>query len=315
MEHNLINRLISKEISHIFPEPPDKPIVIELIDRMYSVKDIPEHNWTWHAFNGFYQLAKEAKRMGKPIKRFASIGTGSGIDAIGAAMAFPDLTDIIVTDVEKHVVVLAVENIRKNVSPSILIKGLVGDVCFPLISDGITVDLVYTNLPNIPASEAELIDHGTFYRRMDEISVNPIIDSYLLSMQQRFLMSLPAALQPGGFAAVMIGGRFPYETIEQLASITRFRISEILSKFKLQTEAINVASGYAAAETETTKFHFYKHKEAKEYINGCGRENALSLQNELAPWRISATEALKEVKAGRSIGHIVHMLKAVPRSH
>src|ERR1041385_3334799 len=182
------------DVSFLFGETAAN-IRIRLDERMYSIKGDVASNWVWHAFRGFEILKRTfAERQFTP-RTFASIGSGSGVDAIGAARIFDTLDTIIVTDVEPDIVEQAADNVRRNVPGHMRVVGLCGDVCLPLQAAGFEVDLAYANLPTIPICSATMIDHGTFYRQVrDHEATYAHLNRYLLGLQHRFLESAKRVL-------------------------------------------------------------------------------------------------------------------------
>jgi len=87
------------------------------------------------------------------------VGTGPGIDAIGAKTILdPKVT--VMTDVHPNVVPLAAENFRRF-HPDAKHTALLGNLCEPLRQQGILADVIYANLPNIPADDEQEILQGT----------------------------------------------------------------------------------------------------------------------------------------------------------
>lgn len=174
------------EATHLFNT--GAPVHLDIDHRMYSIKTHAPENWVWHAFKGFGLIKSQFESVGFTPKTFAAIGSGSGVDAIGAARIFTGLERIVVTDVEDDVVRQAAENVRRNVSDDIEVIGLSGNVCAPLAEQGIQADVIYANLPNIPLSGTENLDYGTFYR-IDQEKVGSgaqeeaDINRYLLGLQ------------------------------------------------------------------------------------------------------------------------------------
>jgi methylase of polypeptide subunit release factors len=302
------------DVAFLLPVRPGKKIRIRIDPRMYSIKPETEANWVWHAFRGFGIVQQQLFAAGVRPQTFAAIGTGSGVDAIGASLFFPSLRRLIVTDVEDRIVWLAAENVRMNVSDELTVEGFVGDVCLPLAKAGSIVDVIYTNLPNIPITHAAegIIDHGTFYHPADDNVDDHVLEQYLLGLQYRFLLSAKRVLSKRGFVIMMIGGRVPYEMFDRLASAAGYRFEEVLCCLKLQTEAKNVASGYAAAEREGIEFDFYKFDQASAALSGARQLNGRELKQAIRTWRMSAGEAAQYLKSGKKIGPTLHFFKGTP---
>lgn len=302
------------DVAFLLPVCPGKKIRVRIDPQMYSIKPESEANWVWHAFRGFGIVQQQLFAAGIRPQTFAAIGTGSGVDAIGAPLFFPSLRRLIVTDVEDRTVWLAAENVRTNVRDDLAVEGFVGDVCLPLAKAGSIVDVIYTNLPNIPIAHAAegIIDHGTFYRPADDNIDDEVLEQYLLGLQYRFLLSAKRVLSKSGFVIMMIGGRVPYEMFDRLASAAGYRFEEVLCCLKVQTEAENVASGYAAAERDGVEFDFYKFDQASAALNGAQQLNGRELKQAIQAWRMSAGEAVEYLNSGKQIGHTLHFFKGTP---
>jgi methylase of polypeptide subunit release factors len=300
------------DVSFLLSPYTKQRVAVRLDPRMYSVKFEVEDNWVWHAFRGFALIAAKLEANGVRPETFAAVGSGSGIDAIGAANIFPSLKRIIVTDVEKTLARQAAANVRANVRSNLRVQGLAGDVCRPIAAA--SIDVLYTNLPNIPVAVADdtIIDHGSFYRPGPDLVTDDSLASYLLGLQYRFMLSAPKVLSRDGFALMMIGGRFPYAVFDQLARAAGFSFEEVLCCFKRQTEAENVVPSYAAAEKNGTEFDFYDFEAARKTLRGGEQLSGRQLKEALRPWRMSARDAEVQRRAGRAIGHTLHFMKATP---
>jgi len=300
------------DVSFLFGETASN-IRIRLNDRMYSIKRDVASNWVWHAFRGFEIIKRSFAGKQFTPRTFASIGSGSGVDAIGAARIFDTLETVIVTDVEPDIVEQAADNVRRNVSSHVKVVGLCGDVCFPLQKAGFKVDLAYANLPTIPISSANMIDHGTFYRQVrDHEATCAHLNKYLLGLQHRFLESAKHVLSAEGEVAFMIGGRISLEILDELASSCAFKLREVIASLKIQTEAENVTSGYAEWEKDGIVFDFYDYRKASALLSSPVELSGRELKALLRPAVISASAANKLVRNGDTVAHTLHMMAGRP---
>ncbi len=119
------------DVSFLFADYTKKPISIRFHAKMYPIEREVEANWVWHAFRGMARLNKALEAEGRPPQSFAAVGTGSGVDAIGAGLIFPHLKSIAVTDIEESVLAQALENVRANVPAEISVNGRPGDCVQP----------------------------------------------------------------------------------------------------------------------------------------------------------------------------------------
>ena len=164
-------------------------IVINTNEHMY----LPKHsdfNYDWvkrvaiPAFRAFCN--KSSNTM-----NFCTIGTGSGTDAL-AAIEILNPSKVLVTDIHKDVVELAVKNITNNLNVTCTTKvhGGIGLLAKPVQEDGDLYDLIYENLPNIPlnTNDAKLdgILSSTFYNPSKKVP--DIVKRNLLELHQRFLI-------------------------------------------------------------------------------------------------------------------------------
>jgi len=155
----------------IRPEAPTPSLILDgkIVIPIESDRDWKEYivdmanaadHWLSYAFRGF----EEVRRQVGAIEHFAAVGTGSGVDAIGAIeILHPQ--KVSVTDVAPAFLERARENIavyQQNGGQQVPVAFGLGGLCEPLGAD--TVDVIYTNLPNLPAPpelKARLMEGGT----------------------------------------------------------------------------------------------------------------------------------------------------------
>jgi SAM-dependent methyltransferase len=287
------------------------PVVLEVTDETYSLKLRPEENWVWFAFRSFARVADSRPGL---IKTFASIGCGVGIDAIGAAKIFPGLRHIVVADIDRDTVELACRNVRRNISESIRVDCLVGDVCYPLVDKDLAADVIYANLPTLPVPGGLgcAVDHRSFYDASKDENVPKIIAAYFLSLQVDLLLSARRVLTNDGCIILMLGGRFPKEALVELGAFTGFQFEELVSCLKPQSEVELALSTYSALEGDV-EFDFYIYNQVSERLaNSTGAADS-DLKELLRPYRVSATEAYSAYRMGHNIGHILYALKATSK--
>ncbi len=314
--------MIAQDVSFLFPKSRDKKMLVKLNENMYPIKENVESNWLYYAFNGFEALKAEFMRQGMLAKTFATIGTGNGVDALGAAHIFDAIDEFILTDIDESTIFLAEENFKSNIDPSRAKKvhAYAGDLCVPLTANNLKADIIYANLPNIPIwndSRKEGFSLATFFEPFGNLGRRPpkSIKDFLLELQFRFLLSSKKALKKNGCVAILLGGRFPSKTFGKLFKATGFKRTELCNGFKIQTEARDVLTGYAKAETENNKeFYFYLFKDALEKMrkHGAGHITNLAsdeLEDTLSPFRVNAKQALKLYSKGVDIGHTCHMFR------
>ncbi len=289
------------------------PVLIEEAPFTYSIKDEIWDNWFPFAYIAFQRLNQEK------VKSFATIGTGSGADAVGALHTFVNLDTLVLTDVDERVVPIARGNVERY-ARDVNVVALTGSLCQPLREHGVKVDVIYENLPNV--QDAEEIING--YRRASRYVAGSFdvndeqARAYLLESHLASLIEAKESLNLNGSVICSIGGRVPYDRLISLVESTGYRFQELVAGFKVQTEPEEVLPGYAEAERGDVAFDFYKYDDAVEFLRSRGMKKPFidlqgnELKELLTPFRISAKEALELYQQDKSykIGHTVHMIRA-----
>ena len=312
-----------QDVSSLFRESGiEKHVVVTTNEHMYTLKDEIEDNWLFYTFSGFRELQKRLMQEGKTTKKAAIIGTGNGVDALGAYLLIDGIEELLITDIDPRVMEFSVENIRRNIPDDNLgVYTFVGDLCKPISERGLNVDMVYGNLPNLPSDSDDLSEGlklSSLYRRENSgLSMPSYITGYLLEMQRLFLDSAKAILNPGGSVLPIIGGRVPYELFPRMFAEAGLNLEELCSGFKKQTEPDVVIPEYAGAERDGIIFSFYPFAEAKEHLKKLGVANpttkidGMKLSSALRAYRVSAREALSLYREGIDLGHTVHFFRGV----
>ena len=312
-----------QDVSELFRESGiDKKVVVATNEHMYTLKDDIEDNWLLYTFFGFRELNNRLVQEGKTPKRVAIIGTGNGVDALGAYFILDGVEELLITDIDPRVMKFSVENIRKNISDDKLgIYPFVGDLCKPISKRGLNVDLVYGNLPNLPSDSDDLSEGlklSSLYRRENSgLRMPSYITGYLLEMQKLFLDSAKAILNTRGSVLPMIGGRVPYELFPRMFVEVGLNLEELCCGFKRQTEPDVVIPEYAGAERDGIIFSFYPFTEAKEHLNKLGIANpttmidGMELSGAIRDYRINAREALNLYREGIEVGHTVYFFRGI----
>ncbi len=303
------------DVSFLFNQYTQKQVSIRFHPRVYSIERDVEANWVWHAFEGMARLRRKLDSEGRLPESFAAIGTGTGVDAIGAGLIFPELKTIAVTDIEPGVLAQGLENVRRNVSATTTVSGFVGDLCNPLYVLPQRFDLIYANLPNLPVppERGGAIDYNTCYAERGDLEMDPKLDAYLLGFQHLFLRSAMGVLNEKGSVLLMIGGRFPFNIFKRLADSSGYVFEELLCSFRLETDLATTIDAYAAHEGDI-EFDYYLYDEAKAALDGKPGLSGEELKVLLAPHRVSAASARSAGQSGKRIGHTLHMLRAMPAS-
>jgi hypothetical protein len=301
------------DVGFLFAEHSERPVSIRVHPKMYSIERDVEANWVWHAFRGMARLKQTLQNEDRLPTSFAAIGTGTGVDAIGASLIFPSLKIIAVTDIEPGVLEQGLDNVRSNVPAGVSVNGFAGDLCYPLYPLHQRFDLIYSNLPNLPVAswKSGAIDFNTCYIERDGVQVDPTLDAYLLGFQYMFLRSALPVLSSQGSALLMIGGRFPYEVFKRLADLSGYVFEELLCCLRLETDLATTIDAYAAHEGEV-ELDYYLYDEARRLLDGKLELPGEELKALLAPYRVSARGARSAASEGHRIGHTLHMIRAMP---
>lgn len=260
----------------------------------YELDPKPENNWLFAAFRGFQNL--RILEPTRQIRTFATIGTGPGLDAIGAHMIL-DPEHVIATDIVDAIVDVARGNILRHIPSKTQVTTLTGDLCAPLRKAQLTADLMYANLPLLPMT-AETADHAmassTFVSDQAFHRAPEVYRHWRLAMMYVFLHDARSSLSPGGSVAINIGGRVPDVLLRQLFTECRYSYRELFTMLKIQSQPEQVLPGFTKAERDhRVQFDFYSMKEPSAK-------------------RICATEALRRHQKGEVIGHTVKMIEGTP---
>lgn len=315
----------TQDVSAIFLETGiNAKVIITATDNTYEIDTKnPKDNWLYPAFLGFKKLKEKLNSENKKVKTFATIGTGQGIDAVGAQYAF-NAQEIILTDIHPKVVSVAQQNFINN-SPLPLprFKTFIGNLCEPLNKNKIIADIIYTNLPNIPLDGSETPFTGqltsTFFDTSWIQKTTHQLEKYLLSLQNAFLFSASKSLIPGGSVIINLGGRVPLWIIKKMFTDAGYHYQELFNMFKLQTQPEWVLGGYARAEEKyKVNFDFYRFDIAQQKLNKqFDNQNisAAQLKQILKPFRVNATEALKlYIYKHERIGHTVQLIRGIKKT-
>lgn len=300
---------------------------LEVSEHTYTPKiGMFKHDWVaslalpaFHAYAGEHGYGA--------VRSFCSVGTGAGVDALAALESF-ELSRIAVTDIHADVADSAVRNIARNCREagiSVKIDGYTGDLLRPLMKSGKRFDLIYENLPNIPAPESVDIwreqNSSSFISRAvssesSAAAAQPAREG-LLELHCALLEQARPLLSPRGRVLCSIGCRTSLDTIRRAIEGVGYRPHPLAFTWKVQTEAEDVVSGYAEHESHGFgPFHFYPlsilvetFREISPAQAAC---SAWELEERLRPWELTAVQARKIILAGGEVGHTAIVMEATP---
>jgi len=302
------------------------PVSIIETDGMYPYKTKIEDNWAYYTAVGMKRLREMLQKENRTPETIGIVGICSGVEAIAIARIFESaVKKIIVTDIDEGILQGTMYNLQHTVSNKDLeIVPVVGSFCEPIESLGEKVEFVHGNIPNLPASGSEDLtkgaEKGTFLMVGTYAGYNPPEKflGWALGAQYAYLQSAKPILVSGGSVITELGGRIPLEVIQDLFETCGYRLEEIVVGFKEQTEALIDFEGYHRLEKQYgTSFEFYRYDEAKGLLESRGIANpthaiqGIEIKSMLAPYKVSAGEALALHHQGVAVGHTVHLFRGI----
>lgn len=328
MEHTLDDLIlaehrISVDTKRFFaldsPKRIRRHLSISLTEHSYLPKaDDPRSDWVasvaYPAFVAIQQMDIGLSHIG----RFATIGTGSGLDALAAIEVF-GCREVVVTDMHEDVVNTAARNIAGNIvecAPSVAVRALTGDLLTPLLQIPDRFDLIYENLPNIPFLQEGNLKHdqtsSSFIgsRRED---VPEFVHSNLLTLHYLAILQAKNCLAENGVVLSSIGARIPLNVLLQVAHEAGYTGSILTYTWKVQSEPEEVIGGYAAWQRRGLgPFHFYPVDVLEETFSNidmvAAGDQALEIERALHPHQLDAVAAYEAHRQGQMLGHTVAVL-------
>jgi hypothetical protein len=293
-----------------------RPVLLEQTEQTYPLEASPGESWLPIAFRAF---ARIAERNLPRVQALLILGSGNGLDALGAADIF-DLRSLAVTDLSAQCVATICQNVLNNLrsDAALELSFHAGDL-FSGIAPECEFDLVYENLPNIPASEKlrDELHLGTHSGRFFDargVEVPPPFGDYLLALHFRCLIEARTYVRSGGGVLTAIGGRMPDEVAFGLHTACGYSPELIAFDVKLQAEPELVLPGYRRAEEQRGVAFRYYAAEAVE-ITAHARQSGLEGQQlkdavdaQLANLEMTASQADRLSQQGRRVAHSVLMI-------
>jgi hypothetical protein len=290
-----------------------RPVRVRLTDATYPLEPSPEESWLPIAFRAFAALAGRMR-----VEHLLILGTGNGLDALGALEIFPGLRSLTATDLHPPCVATARETVLAN-----LAGGRPVDVRFHAgnLLDDVRperrFDLVYENLPNLPAPADAELARGAIGGRFFADAHIDVPDRFVvhrLALHHRCLRDARPHLRAGGGVLTALGGRVTLALAFDLHRACGYEPELVAFDVKRQVEAALVVPPYARAEEEHgIRFTFY----AAEAIGlvaaarAAGRDGpalAGAVARDLERLALSAREAEARVEAGEAVAHSVFMV-------
>ncbi|WP_210313377.1 hypothetical protein [Rhodopseudomonas rhenobacensis] len=293
-------------------------VEIELADRAY-LPDLSDLQRDWVSSVAAPAFRALARRRATPVRAFASIGTGSGVDAL-AAIEILDADVVSITDLFDEVVAAAERNVRRNLRAGVdvVLHAGAGDLLTPLAPSGAKFDVIYENLPNLPVDDARLIERdktsAAFLAPRAEI-IPQLVTDWLLTMHYLALVQAREALTPGGVVLSTIGARLPLDVIARMSRTAGLAPTFLTYGWKVQADAEDVISTYAHWERQGLgPFQFYAVDQLEAAFEGLdpgeAGYHAEALETALADGQFSAVAAWEAHRSGARIGHTYVVLQS-----
>jgi methylase of polypeptide subunit release factors len=292
-------------------------LAVEVSPRAFLPRlDDLQADWVASVATPAFKLIRQ--QQGK-LTSFASIGTGTGLDAL-AAIETLGVSRVGITDVHDDVVSIAARNISHNLlAPgSVEIESGFGDLLSPLAHYKPRYDLIYENLPNVPINDAaqianERISSGHVPPRPEAVPES--VQRQLLTLHYLALKQARDFLAPGGSVLSMLGGRVPLAAFLDMAKLARLRAEIFTYTWKVQAEPESMIRGHADRQREGFgPFYFYRTADLAQTFAGIDLvstgKGALELEKSLVPHRLDAHQALAAFRNGEQIGHTAVVLRS-----
>jgi methylase of polypeptide subunit release factors len=289
-----------------------RPINLRLTEQTYPLEPSIEQSWLPIAFRAFERLARR-----RPFEHVLIIGTGNGLDALGAVEILRPRS-VTVTDLHAESLAVSRENVTAHlVDPNSVALGFhAGDLmsCVPPAS---SFSLIYENLPNVTSSPDHDLRRGTiggrFYPAAESTVPEPYA-RYMLDVHHRLLQQARPRVEHGGGVLTAIGGRMPDDIVFGLHRSCGLRPELAAFDVKLQAEPRLMVTSYSRAESERgVTFRFY----AAEAVALVAEHRAAGLDGQpladaaapgLELLSMSAAEASTRVERGLPVAHSVLMV-------
>lgn len=316
----LAERHISVDTKRFFdlesPQRIRRNLSIGLSEHCYLPKaDDPRSDWVasvaYPAFVAIRQMDIGSSNVG----RFATVGTGAGLDALAAIEVF-GCREVVVTDLHEDVVKTAAQNVTRNLldrAPSVSIRALTGDLLMPLKQIPGRFDLIYENLPNIPFHQDGDLQHDQTSSSFIESRLEDIpnfVQSNLLTLHYLAISQAKRHLTANGMMLSSIGARIPLNILLRAADEAGYQGNILLYTWKVQSEPEDVIGGYAAWQRRGLgPFHFYPVDILDETFSSidmvAAGDQALEIERALLPHRLDAIAAYEAHRQGHRLGHTV----------
>ena len=289
-----------------------RPVRLRITEDSYPLEPSPEQAWLPVAFRAFAQIGRQSH-----VEDLLILGTGNGLDALGAAEIF-DLRTLTLTDLHEPAVAVARDNVLAHLTdPAATRLGFHAGDLLACVPDEQRFSLIYENLPNLPAPDSADLRRGTLGGRFFDASgldVPEPFGAYRLALHHRCLLEARTRLHDGGGVLTAIGGRMPHAVAFDVHRACGYDPQLVAFDVKLQVEPELVVPPYRSAEAEHgVPFTFYA-PEAVALVGNArragldGQPLADAVACDLDRLSLSAREAEERVERGQPVAHSVLMI-------
>ncbi|HNX60200.1 MAG TPA: hypothetical protein PKK43_13955, partial [Spirochaetota bacterium] len=243
------------------PERINKSVSIEVTDHCYQPRtDDLQSDWVAYVAAPAFKLIR--KEQGHAINAFCSIGTGSGLDVL-TGIEILGAKRVGLTDVHQDVVITAVDNVTHNLKKGyqVAIEAGFGDLLEPLRKFNSKYDVIYENLPNVPASneaDATADRKSSTHVPPRQESIPELIQNQMLDLHYLALVQSRDFLEKDGAVISTLGGRVPLEVFIELGKLAGYSSSILSYTWKVQAVPESVIRDHADRQDEGFgPFYFY----------------------------------------------------------
>jgi hypothetical protein len=300
------------------PERIKRKLVINLDSRCFLPRiDDLQSDWVSHIAAPAFKLIR--RHLGEDAGSFCTIGTGCGLDAL-AAVEILGARRIGLTDVHDGVVSTASANVANNVNTGfgVTLEAGCGDLLQPLERYEPRYDVIYENLPNVPADSPSKASDGrnsSTHLPPRAEKIPELVKSHLLDLHYLALVQARSFLENKGSVISTLGGRVPLEVFIEMGDIAGYSSSILTYSWKVQAVAESVIIGHAEKQKEGYGPFFFYDADLLERIFGSVDINdsgprAFEIERDLLPYRLDAPSAFEAFRKGMRIGHTVAVLKS-----
>jgi hypothetical protein len=249
------------------------------------------------------------------VRDLLIVGTGNGLDALGAAEIF-DLRSLAMTELFEESLAVARQNVLAHLADASDIElGFYAGDLLSCVPPAERFCLVYENLPNVRATAGMDLGLGTLAGRFfdADLQVPELFESHLLSLHYECLRQARGRVREGGGVLTAVGGRIPLEVAFALHRACDFVPDLVAFDVKPQSEPHLVLPAYSRAEQGGVGFRFYAPDAlgiaAAARGSGLdGQELADAVEDDLLRHAISAGEALERTQRGETVAHSVFLI-------